>query len=378
MAIVFRRLENIYRLGVKELYSLRRDPVLVILIFYTFTFAIYSVATGVKTEVRNASIAVADEDDSALSRRIRDGFLRPFFKPPTLINAAEIDAVMDAGRYAFVIDIPPRFEADAASGRMPAIQINVDATAMTLAGNGALYVESIINQELASYLGRGAKGAELPVKLAIRARFNPNLESSWFTAIMEIVSNVTMMALILAGAAVIREREHGTIEHLLVTPVTPGEIMLAKIWANGLVVAAAVVVSLYVVVQGVLGVEITGSIALFALGTAFFMFAMTALGVTLATVARSMPQFGLLAIPFFAVMNLLSGGVTPQEAMPPTLQMIMQLAPSTPYTTFAQAVLYRGAGIEVVWPQLAAMAALGAVFMAAALARFRATMLMAR
>jgi ABC-2 type transport system permease protein len=216
------------------------------------------------------------------------------------------------------------------------------------------------------------------VKLAIRARFNPNLESSWFTAIMELINNVTMMALILSGAAVIREREHGTIEHLLVTPVTPGEIMMAKIWANGLVVVLAVVFSLYVVVEGVLAVEITGSIALFALGTAFFLFAMTSLGVTLATVARSMPQFGLLSIPFFVVMNLLSGGVTPLESMPPALQAIMQLAPSTPYTSFAQAVLYRGAGIDVVWPQLAAMAGIGAVFLAAALARFRATMLMAR
>jgi ABC-2 type transport system permease protein len=372
------RLENIFRLGVKELYSLRRDLVLMLLILYSFTFAIYQVATGVKTEVRNASIAVVDEDGSALSRRIRDAFLKPFFKPPELIGVADIDAAMDSGRYAFVVDIPPRFEADATLGRSPAIQINVDATAMTMAGNGALYVASIIRQEAARYLGRGAAGTESSVRLDVRAKFNPNLESSWFTAIMQIINNVTMMSLILSGAAVIREREHGTIEHLLVTPVTPGEIMLAKIWANGLVVAMAVTASLYVVVQGLLRVEISGSIPLFVLGTAFFLFAMTSLGVTLATFARSMPQFGLLAIPFFVVMNMLSGGVSPLEAMPRPLQIVMRAAPSTPYTSFAQAVLYRGAGLDVVWPQLAAMAVIGAVFFALALTRFRTTMLMAR
>jgi ABC-2 type transport system permease protein len=100
-------------------------------------------------------------------------------------------------------------------------------------------------------------------------------------AVMQVINNVTMLSLILSGAAVIREREHGTIDHLLVMPLTPLEIMLAKVWANGLVMVLAVVLSLYVVVQGVLGVTIVGSIGLFALGTAFFLFAMAALGITL-------------------------------------------------------------------------------------------------
>lgn len=369
-----RRLRNIYRLGIKELFSLRSDAVMVILILYTFTFAIYSVANGVKTEVRNAAIAFADEDRSALSRRIRDAFLQPYFKTPEVLTVGEIDSALDTARFSFVVDIPPRFEADVLAGRRPTIQIFVDATAMTLAGNGTQYIQNVISQELAAFLGEPRRDTQLPVSLVVRSRFNPNLESSWFTAIMQIVNNVTMLSLILAGAAVIREREHGTIEHLLVMPVTPSDIMFAKIWANGLVILAAVIVSLVVVVAGVLRVEVHGSLLLFAFGTAMFLFAMTALGITLATIARSMPQFGLLAIPFFVVMNMLSGGVTPLEAMPPALHTMMLASPSTHYTSFAQAVLYRGAGWGVVWKDIAAIGFIGSVFLAVALYRFRATM----
>ncbi len=367
-------LGNISRLGVKELRSLRNDPVMVFLILYTFTVAIYTVAHGVKTEVANASVGIVDEDQSNLSRTIVAALLRPYFKEPRPLTLSEIDSALDSGTHSFVIDIPPRFEADLLAGRMPTIQINVDATSMTLAGNGTAYIQSIIAAELGRFLKTPEESREGPVKLEIRARFNPNLESSWFTAIVQIINNVTMLSMILAGAAVIREREHGTIEHLLVMPVTPLEIMMAKVWANGAVILAAVLVSLIVVVQGLLGVAIAGSYWLFALGTGLFLFSMTSLGITLATIARSMPQFGLLAIPFFVVMNMLSGGVTPLEAMPPALRTLMQAAPSTHYTALAQAVLLRGAGFGLVWPQLLATGAIGAVLLAYALLRFRRSM----
>ncbi|MTD95785.1 ABC transporter permease subunit [Hyphomicrobium sp. xq] len=370
-----RSLAHIYRLGVKELYSLRHDPVLVFLILYTFTFAIYTVATGVKTEVRNASIAFVDEDGTELSRRMRDAFLWPYFKPAALLpSTADIDRAMDAGKYTFVVVIPSRFQADLVAGRHPTLQLDVDATAMTLAGNGTTYITTILQNEISGFAARSEGGAALPVSISVRSKFNPNLESSWFMAVMQIVGNITMLSLILSGAAVIREREHGTIEHLLVMPVTPAEIMLAKIWANGSVIVAAALLSLVVVVQGLLAVTIAGSIMLFLLGTALFLFAMSSLGIALATLARSMPQFGLLAIPFFVVMNMLSGGVTPQEGMPAFLRMLMQASPSTHFTSFSQAVLYRGAGVDVVWPQLAAMTLIGTVLFVVAVRRFRNTM----
>lgn len=373
-----RRLSNIFRLGVKELQSLRRDPVLLILILYTFTVAIYTVANGVRMEVRNASIAIVDEDDSELSRRIRDSFIPPYFKPARLTTIDRIDAVMNAGDYTFVIDIPPQFQADVLAEREPTLQVYVDATAMTLAGNGMTYINNIVDDVLANFVSRAEDTTSVPVTLTVRARFNPNLESSWFVAVMQLINNVTVLAIILSGAAVIREREHGTMEHLLVMPITPMEIMFAKIWANGLVIVVAAVLSLFFVVQGVLAIPIRGSISLFAFGAAIYLFSVTALGILLATVARSMPQFGLLAIPVFVVMIQLSGSITPLESMPEVLQDIMQLAPSTHFIKFAQGVLYRGADLATLWPHLALVAIIGAVLLGFALFRFRQTMTLAR
>ena len=188
---------------------------------------------------------------------------------------------------------------------------------------------------------------------------------------MQLINMITIMAIVLTGAALIREREHGTIEHLLVMPLTPAEIMIAKVWANGLVTVIAATLSLKLVIQGVLQVPISGSITLFVIGTVIYLFSVTALGIFLATLARSMPQFGLLAFPVFIIMILLSGGSTPLESMPSWLQHLMQLSPSTHFVSFAQAILYRGAGFDVVWPQFAAVSGIGAVFFVGALLRFR-------
>lgn len=366
-------LGNIYRLGIKELRSVLADPVLVILLAWTFTFAIYEVAQNAKMEVSNASVAIVDEDRSELSRRIQDAFLPPYFKPAVEIASPEIDRAMDTGEFIFVVNIPPRFEADLLSGQKPEVQVNIDATAMSVAGNGASYIQNIIVQETRDFMKAGGSDLNLPLDVIVRASFNPNLNSTWFMAVMQIIDNITIMAMILTGAALIREREHGTIEHLLVMPVTSIEIMLSKVWANGFVIVVAASLSLTLVVQGLLQVPIAGSKTLFIAGAMIYLFSITSLGILLATMASSMPQFGLLAIPVFVVMNLLSGSATPMESMPQLLQTIMQFSPSTHYVSFSQAVLYRGAWIDIVWPQMLAMIAIGSVFFAVALFRFRKT-----
>jgi ABC-2 type transport system permease protein len=368
---VFSAAAHIYRLGVKELRSLGADPILLAFIFYVFTFAIYQIATGMKFEVESARVAVVDEDHSELSRRIASAMLPPLFKTADQIPADKIDAAMDRGLYVFVIEIPPKFESDALSGKTPSVQINVDATAMALAGNGAVDIQNIILQEVASYLRKDGGGTVQPVELVIRAKFNPNLNSVWFTSVMQLINNISILSIILTGAALIREREHGTIEHLLVMPVTPLEIMLAKILANGAVIVGASILSLAAVVQGLLGVPIAGSIPLFIAGAILFMFSVASLGLLLATYARTMPQFGLLALPVIVILYLLSGSTTPIETMPSWLQTIMQVTPNTQFVAFSQAVLYRGAGLELVWPQLAALTAIGVATLALCRVRFR-------
>ncbi|HMN38785.1 MAG TPA: ABC transporter permease [Hyphomicrobium sp.] len=366
-----KRLTNVVSLGIKELRSVRADPVLVLLVLYTFTFAVYAVATGAKLEVEHASVAVVDEDHSELSGRIKAAILEPFFKPAQEISAAEIDRAMDLNRYTFVIEIPPKLEQNLLAGRKPSVQINVDATAMAQAGNGAVYLQNIITQEVLSFAQRAEGTNKLPINLVVRSKFNPNLASQWFTAVMQVINNITILSVILTGAALIREREHGTVEHLLVMPVTPVDIMLAKIWANGLVILVAALVSLKVVVELLLNVPVAGSVGLFLAGAVIYQFSVTALGILIATFTTSMPQFGLLAMPILVIMNLLSGSTTPMESMPQWLQDVMQISPSTHFVSFAQAILYRGADLSIVWPQLITMAAIGAVFFAVSLMRFR-------
>ena len=167
-----------------------------------------------------------------------------------------MDAGLDAGRYTFAINIPPNFQRDVLAGRQPEIQVNVDATRMSQAFTGNGYIQNIITGEVNSFVARYRDNSVLPVELAVRMRFNPNLEQERFGAVMAIINNITMLAIVLTGSALIREREHGTIEHLLVMPVTPFEIMLAKIWSMGLVVLVVSGLSLVLMVQGILQVPI--------------------------------------------------------------------------------------------------------------------------
>ena len=367
-----RHFRHIIQLGIKELLSLARDPVLLFLIVYSFTFSVYTPAKSAVMDVINASIAVVDEDHSTVSRQIRDALLPPLFLPAAVIPFGEINQAMDEGKYTFVIDIPPKFQRDLTKGATPTVEVITDATAMSQAGRGPSYIQKIINAEAEPFwAGKGKRENQDLVRLVTRARFNPNMQQSWFVAINQIINNISVLAIFLTGAAVLREREHGTIEHLLVMPLSPYELMFAKIWANGLVVIVAVMFSLFLIVKIAIGVPIAGSITLFLGGLIIYLFSVTALGVMLSTLVRSMPRFGLLAFPVFIVMSLLSGGQTPLESMPIALQKFMQFVPSTHFVSFSQAVLFRNATPAMVWPDMTKMLLIGAAYTAFTLSRFR-------
>lgn len=365
------RTSNIYHLGVKELWSLARDPIMMVLIVYTFTLAIYIAATAMPDYLNKAPIAIVDEDASSLSDRIASAFYPPHFMPPARVSLAEVDPGLDAGEYTFALDIPPDFQRDVLAGRSPAVQLNVDATRVSQALTGSGYIQQIVLGEVGEFLQRYRGNATPAIDLVLRARFNPALTQAWFGSLMELINNVTMLSIILTGAALIREREHGTVEHLLVMPVTPGEIMLAKVWSMGLVVLLATASSLILIVQGVLQVRIEGSVALFLVCAALHLFATTSMGIFMATLARSMPQFALLIMLTLMPLEMLSGGMTPRESMPQLAQNIMLVAPTTHFVAAAQAILYRGAGFAVVWPQMLALALIGAILFSLSLGRFR-------
>ncbi|MDI4235108.1 ABC transporter permease [Bradyrhizobium sp. Arg237L] len=362
---------NVVQLGIKELRGLLRDPMLMILIVYAFTVSIYTASRAQPETLNQAALTIVDEDKSPASTRIITAFNPPYFTIPRLISQSDVNPRMDAGLDTFALNIPPNFQRDLLAQRSPAIQLNVDATRMSQAFTGGGYIQTIVNEEVGEFLARYRSAAPLPIELALRARFNPELNKGWFGAINNVISSITMLSIILTGAALIREREHGTIEHLLVMPVTPFQIMASKIWSMGLVVLLASSVSLVFVVQGLLLVRIGGSIPLFLFGTALYVFAMTSLGIFLATVGGTMPQFGLLMMLVLMPLQMLSGATTPRESMPEIIQNIMLAAPNTHFVILAQAVLFRGAGFDVVWPQIAALLVIGAILFGFSLWRFR-------
>lgn len=366
-----RSLENILWLGLKELRSLLSDAVLVVFVIYAFTWTVYSQATGTSNEVHNASIAFADEDRSTLSKELFNAFFPPRFQRPVQIETSQIEDAMDRGRFMFVVTIPPAFEQHLRDGRRPDLQVSIDATAMQQAGIGSGYIKNIINQRIATFLQRTDPKVREPVNLIVRKLFNPNGVSAWFSSIVAIINQLTLLTIVLTGAAVIREREHGTLEHLLVMPLTAFEIAMAKVWANGLVILIATGMSLFLIVRTVLEVPFAGSLALWFGGVTLYLFFATALGMFLGTISRSMAQFALLIVLVVVVLQLLSGGSTPVESQPSWLQSLTYFLPTRQFVSFSQVIIYRGGGFGAVWRQFAVVTAVGLAFFVYSVSLFR-------
>lgn len=366
---------NILWLGLKELQSLMKDTVMVIFIIFSFGFSIYSQATGTGETIHNAAIAIVDEDQSSLSRGITALFYPPYFKSAEAIGADAIDSAMDQGHYTFILVIPPDFERDIRSGHAASVQLNIDATAVQQASIGAAYIQNMVQTEVQRYAGGIPASRSLEQGLVLRRAFNPNGTQAWFRSVVALGDQLSLLTIVLTGAALLREREHGTLEHLMVMPLTAFEIAVAKVWANGLVIFVSFTLSMLIVVEGILDVPIAGSRLLLLCGTAIYLFAAAAIGIFLGTVARTMAQFALLMLLTVMPMMILSGGMTPVESQPDWLQYVTWFLPSRHYISFMQAIVYRGAGLSVIWNELLVMIVMGLVFLGASIRLFRKSVL---
>ena len=364
-------IKNIFQLGKKEILSLCRDWLLMALIVYSFTAAVI-VAYNASTDFADAAIAVVDEDQSQLTQHVIDAFQPPLFLPVEHIQRADIDRTMDEGRYTFVVVFPVNFEKDVMANMSPDVQVNVDATRMSQAFTGAGYIQQIITSEVQKFVKDNSGGsALLPANFVVRNRYNPNLYSSWFMSLMQLANNIAMLAIILTGSALITEREKGTLEHLLVMPVTPFQIMASKIWSMMAVVMVAALAGLFLVVRFYLKIPLAGSYVLFAAGMALYLFALTSLGIFLACMSQNMPQLGLLIILVLMPLQMLSGSSTPQESMPVWVQRVMQFAPTTHFVDITQGILFRGAGLEAMWKPFLKLFLIGVALFSISLSRFR-------
>ena len=361
---------NIYNLSIKELKTLFYDKVMVLLVIYSFSFAIYIGGTQTSTELRNASIAFVDSDKSTLSTRIIDSFMKPRFNTPVMISYNDVNANLDSGYYTFIILIPANFEKDVLAGKSPDILANIDATRMTQAGIGSGYIQNIITQEVQTFL-KGTYDSTVNPKIVSRYKYNPNLTSMWFGSINEIINNIVMISILLSGAALVREREHGTIEHLMVMPLRAFEIMLSKILSTCLVVLVCVSFSLLVVIELILKIPLSGSVPLYLLCTFLVLFATTSMGVFMGTIVKNMPQLGMIFILAILPLMLLSGSITPYESMPMILQELMKLMPTSHFVDLSQAILFKGAGLSIIWEKMLIIFIIGVVFFVSTLALFK-------
>ncbi|MBK6468366.1 MAG: ABC transporter permease [Tabrizicola sp.] len=366
-----RSIANIFWLAIKEFRSLWRDAILLLLVIYSFGPGMYIESSGGGDMLNKASVTFVDEDRSALSRALQNALFPPRYLPPQEATATDIDRMMDWGETTFVVVIPRGFEADVRAGRMPSLQINIDATKTQAAAIGTGYLTATFNEEIARFAARQDIVQASPLDLVLRRSFNPAGNMVWISSISGLLNQLSMLTIVLTGAALIREREHGTIEHLMVMPLTAVEIALGKIVANGLVIFVAFVFSLFIVVKGALDVPIAGSEGLLLAGTAVYLFAAASIGVLLGIVARTMAQFALLIMLVIMPIMILSGGMSSIESQPIWLQPITWLLPSRHYMDFATAIAYRGADFSIVWIEFLWTFLLGAAFLAISLLLFR-------
>lgn len=362
----------------KEMLQLFRDVPIVAFLVYSFTLAIYITGNGIRSQLHDASLLVHDADHSVSSRELIHRFQAPFFRlSGEVIDSREALRQLDRGTAIALLEIPPRFHEQLVTGEPTAVQLLVDTTNSPNGLSAASYAARIVarfGQEMAlNRVGSGDESSQdLPLILSDhRVWYNQDQNEAWFECISHLLRQITVFALLLPAAALVREKERGTVEQLLVSPLSPFQIMASKVLAMTVVILSATAIGLFGIMQPVFGVPIRGSIWLFFTLTALFVVTTACMGLAGATLARNQGQVGMMTLLVAAPMLMLSGITAPMEAMPVWVRYLMALSPLRYYIEIANGILLKGAGLNILWDSVLAMAALGAVLLGFGLWRFR-------
>lgn len=359
---------------VKELVQCVRDSVLLAFIVYSFLAAVYISGTGVTQDLSNATLAVSDRSDSPASRQLVSLFREPYFRRRgTFSSDREGLARVDAGRSMLLLDIPADFSETLNRGVRPAhVQLMIDTSNVTMGYLASAYGNRIVAGFAEDRAERAAGRYGLDVRAlpsvrdASRVWFNPNLNGHWFNAIGEWLTMMTAIAILLPATALVRERERGTVEQLLVAPLTPLQIMLSKALAMTLVNLIGTALCVYLVLRPLIGVPFQGSTWLFFGTTALYVFSVAGMGLLVGAFARSSAEVGMLVILIVVPMTALSGTWTAPEAMPVWARYVLQVSTLHHFIQCAFGILLRGAGLRTLWGSIVAMALLGAAAFGAA------------
>jgi ABC-2 type transport system permease protein len=368
-------------LTVKELKQCTRDFTLVAFMGYCFIGAVYISGTGVTQDLHNASVLVRDGDASADSRNLIYLFRQPYFsRIGTFSGQRDGLERLDAGSSMLLLDIPEDFSETLRRGVRPAtVQMLVDTSNVTMGYLASAYGQRIVGayaEDLARQSAgrRGMDVRTLPsVQNLTRVWFNPNLNGHWFNAIGQWLTMMTVLAVLLPATALVRERERGTVEQLLVAPLSSTQIMMSKALAMTLVNVAGTALSVCAVMLP-LGVPFAGSAWLFFATTALYVFSIAGLGLAIGAFARSSAEVGMLVILIAVPMTALSGTWTAPEAMPAWTRYGLQISPLYHFIECAYGILLRGAGLSVLWQSILMLALLGAAAFGLAWLRLRRTL----
>jgi ABC-2 type transport system permease protein len=365
-----RRLAALVR---KEFSQLLRDVPMLLILTWAFTGAVYTGGHGIATELSKYPIMVYDLAQSPASRELVSRFRPPYFKLVGYAwSDAEVVAALDRGRANLAVVIPPDFERRAREGgaRFQVISDGSQSMMATIAGGhiAGIAVDYSVERLERRLSAGGLAATRVPqVETRPRAEYNPNLAQTWFSSLLEVFNQTTMIAMLLAAAAMVREREHGTLEHLLVSPLRPRELFAAKLVPVVTLVPLANVASVLAIVHGAFATPIRGSLALFYVVTVVYVFAMASLGLGIAVLARNLGQAMMMLLLILYPMTLLSGAFTPPESQGAVMRTVGLLSPVRHYVDFGYQVLFKGNGLVYVWQDVAGILALGvAIFLLSA------------
>ncbi|HEY5293613.1 MAG TPA: ABC transporter permease [Burkholderiales bacterium] len=378
MALARIWLRQIAVLSLKEIKQLLRDRALFIYTVYIFTANIIIAAGGASNELRDAVVRVHDADRSVASRDLIYRFQQPRFRLAGEVgSAAEALRLLDRGEAQMILEIPPGFAESLQRQQLAHVQALIDTSQANIGYLSSSYAARIVTRFSEDWAGRNIirAGGDLrqapSIRNDVRVWYNPGLNDKWFNTISELLTMVTVACILLPAAALIREKERGTLEQLLVSPLTPLQIMVSKLLSMMLVMLCGTTVAVFGIMMPFYGVPFVGSVPLFFALTALYAFTNAGLGLAAATFARNSAQVGLVVLLMVMPIVMLSGTWTPMESMPVWLRSLMYLSPLRHYIEIAYGILLRGAGFGILWTSVLPMAAIGVALFALGLVRFR-------
>lgn len=349
----------------KEFIQMWRDKMLLFILVWSFTVSPFIASNGMSMEINHHPYVVYDQSQSQSSRELLSRFQEPYFRLLDVVYSnREVVDYLDSGKASMVIIIPPDFERKLSSDSPAAFQVISDGTISLSATVAVMYVAQISGNytlDLIEQRGFGTLTRQsIPhVNIETRTEYNPNRTNAWFSGLVDFISKITMVSLLLTAAAVVREKEYGTIEQLMVTPARSFEIFLSKIIPNIFLIVPLSVVGLVGVMKGFYGLPIAGNIFLFYLVLVLYIFVMSSLGIQIALLAKNLPQAIMMMMFLLMPMIFLSGTFTPTEAMQPWMRWTGMLIPMHYFVDFTFDVLLKGNSLYYVWPSILGLVVLG-------------------